>query len=147
MNSKMTDEFLIQDYRKMEEYIYTLPCGCNELISTETNYGVTNTIHPTLFEILALSKPNNRMNTLDEKRRKRVLHNLELLKSWISMICNFNETKRYEIVKELYKIARALRQLSIDVNKKIFVYFIFVVKFGFLKGTAIITRRIFMDDL
>ncbi|CAF2056570.1 unnamed protein product [Rotaria magnacalcarata] len=127
VNSKVSDEILIQKYQKLEEYIHTLPCGCNELKPTSNNLGVTETVHPSLSEVLTFSKSNNRMNTLDEKRRTRILHNLESLKIWISKACDFDEVKRYEIVKELYKIARTLRQLSIDVQPSLPDVFLWMI--------------------
>lgn len=116
LNSNVSNEILIQEYRKMEEYMSILPCGCADAKSNNDDLGISCVIHGTLVEILSFSKPNLRMNSLDEKRRKKVLHNLESLKSWISKDVDFDESKRYEIVKELNKIARALRQLAFDVN-------------------------------
>jgi predicted DNA-binding antitoxin AbrB/MazE fold protein len=80
-------------------------------------------VHSTLFESLNIPHINGRMNILDEKRRKKVLHNLESIKSWISKEVDFDEGKRYEIVKELNKISRALRQLAIDVREQLEVSF------------------------
>ena len=56
------------------------------------------------------------------KRRKKLLHNIESIKSWISKDIDFDETKRYEIVKQLNKIARAFKQMAIDVY--LFTFFI-----------------------
>jgi hypothetical protein len=100
----------------MEEYIHTLPCGCEELRSINDEHGLMNVVHLTLSDFLSSPKLNTRMNALDEKRRKKILYYLEALKNWISTEVDFDEAKRYEIVKELHKIARALKQLAIDVN-------------------------------
>jgi len=114
INSKVSNDIIIELYRKMEQYIYTLPCGCGEEAS---NHGVTGLVHPTLPELLNAPRFTARMNKLDEKRQKKILHNLESLKGWISKDIDFDEEKQFETVKQLHKIARALKQLAIDVKR------------------------------
>ncbi|CAF1117580.1 unnamed protein product [Adineta ricciae] len=106
INSKVSSDVLLENYQQMEQYIYTLPCGCN----------AHDTVHSTLYELLTYPKLNLRMNNLDEKRRKKILHGLESLKTWITKEVDFKEQKIYETIKQLRKISRALRQLAIDVQ-------------------------------
>jgi hypothetical protein len=112
----VTNELLTTEYQKIEEYIQTLPCGCGERSADGDNHGVSSVVHPTLYEILDSGMGNFKMNVLDTKRRKKILHNIQSLKSWISKDIDYDEEKRFEIVKELNKIARALRQMATDVN-------------------------------
>jgi hypothetical protein len=65
---------------------------------------------------LDASHAHLKMNTLDVKRRKKLLNNVQSVKGWISKEVDYDETKRFEIVKELNKIARAFRQMAMDVN-------------------------------
>jgi hypothetical protein len=104
------------EYRKLEHYVHTLPCGCGGQILDNENFSTTPVVHPTLWEILNSTYGNFKMNQLDSKRRKKILNNIEALKGWISKEIDFDETKRYEIVKELNKIARSFRQMAIDVK-------------------------------
>ena len=69
-----------------------------------------------MYELLNSTLPGVKLNHLDIKRRKKLLHNIEALKSWISKEIDFDPAKQYEIIKELQKIARALRQMAIDVT-------------------------------
>jgi len=79
---------------------------------------VTHIVHPNLYDILDSNPGNLKMNELDIKRRQKILHNIESLKGWLSKDVDFDETKRYEIVKGLHKIIRSFRQMAIDVNIK-----------------------------
>lgn len=104
------------EYHKIEHYVHTLPCGCGKQSSSNENFGLTPVVHPTLSEYLNTTQSNIKMNSLDYKRRKKLLHNIDSLKGWISKEVDFDETKRFEIVKQLTKIARAFRQMAIDVK-------------------------------
>jgi len=115
LNSKASDDILMRLYRTMEVYVHTLPCGCGHPTSDEEDFGILGIVHPTLSESLKATK-SVRMNTLDEKRQKKILHNLETLKGWITTDIQFDETNQSEIVKQLHKIPRALKQLANDVN-------------------------------
>jgi hypothetical protein len=115
----------------MEQYIYELPCGCGQTKCKQNDVDTMGLVHPNLSEALDLIKPNTRMNVLDQKRRKKISHNLESLKGWISTNIEFDENKRFEIVKELYKISRALKQLAVDVNISKFICFILFHLFFF----------------
>ncbi|UJR24822.1 hypothetical protein I4U23_006197 [Adineta vaga] len=117
MNSKVSLEILLENCRKMEEYIYTLPCECH----------THNTIHSTLYELLSSPKLNSRMNSLDEKRRMKILHSLESLKTWISKEIDFQETKFYEALKQLRKISRTLRQLANDIQPSLPDVFLWMI--------------------
>lgn len=57
------------------------------------------------------------MNTLDIKRRKKLAHYLESIKSWISKTAEFDESKRSDAVKELKKIANVFQRMAIDVSR------------------------------
>ncbi|CAF4563953.1 unnamed protein product [Rotaria sp. Silwood2] len=127
INSKASDDILMQQYKKIEEYLHTLPCGCGQQKTNATNFGITGGVHATLSEVLNFSMPSLRMNSLDEKRRKKIFHNLESLKGWITKDIDFDETKRFEIVKVLYKIARALRQLAFDVQPSLPDIFLWMI--------------------
>jgi hypothetical protein len=107
----------MSEYQKMEQYVDILPCGCGGNKSDNEELSAKPLVHPTLRELLDASPSNIKMNHLDYKRRKKLLHNVEALKGWISKQMDFDETKRYQIVKELNKIARAFKQMAIDVNK------------------------------
>ena len=130
----------MKEYRKIEHYVHTLPCGCAEKTNDHENSCITSVVHPTLYELLDSPSPNIKMNHLDIKRYKKILNNLQSIKAWVSKEINFDESKRYEIVKELNKIARAFRQMATDVNiiytrkEKDKIIFLF-----FLKGTTIFT--------
>lgn len=115
LNSKASEDVLMRLYRTMEIYVHTLPCGCGHPTSDKENFGILGVVHPTLSESLSSSK-YFQMNTLDEKRHKKIIHNLETLKGWITSEIDFDETKQSEIVKQLHKIPRALKRLANDVN-------------------------------
>jgi len=100
----------------MEHYIHTLPCGCGDQNVHDEGLGISGVVHSTLPELLNSPKFTARMNTLDEKRQKKIAHNLESLKAWISKDIEFDEEKKFETVKQLTKIARALKQLAFDVK-------------------------------
>jgi hypothetical protein len=118
MGSKASPEVLTNQYRAMEHYLHTLPCGCAERASASSDQvGATPTVHPTIYELLRSTSPGVKLNKLDVKRRKKLLHNIESLKSWISKEIDFDESRQHEIVKELQKIARSLRQMASDVSK------------------------------
>ena len=116
VNSKVSHDVLVESYRKMEEYIHVLPCGCGTQGDAEQNFGLMRLVHSTLPELLRLPQAHLRMNTLDEKRRKKILLNLEFLQTWISKDLDFDENKRFETIKELTKMARALQQMAFDVS-------------------------------
>ncbi len=118
INSKVSSEVLMREYQKMENYVDILPCGCGENKLDDGELANKPLVHPTLRELLDANPSNIKMNHLDYKRRKKLLHNVEALKGWISKQMDFDETKRYQIVKELNKIARSFKQMAIDVNKK-----------------------------
>jgi hypothetical protein len=127
----------MHEYQKIKEYVHGLPCGCAERNAAGDSFGNTPVVHPNLMEVLNSDPPNTKMNKLDEKRRKKLLHNIESIKVWISKTTDFDESKRYEIVKELNKIARSFKKMAIDVNRisrKANYYF----RFSF-KGTTIFT--------
>jgi hypothetical protein len=107
----------MNEYKKIEHYVHTLPCGCAGQMLDNENFRTTPIVHPTLWEILNSTHGNIKMNQLDYKRRKKILNNIEALKGWISKEIDFDEPKQYEIVKELNKIARSFRQMAIDVKK------------------------------
>jgi len=100
----------------MEEYVHSLPCGCGDQNVNDESLGVSGVVHSTLPELLSTPRFTARMNTLDEKRQKKVAHNLESLKAWISKDIEFDEEKKFETVKQLNKIARAFKQLAFDVK-------------------------------
>ena len=114
----MSNEVLMTEYRKIETYVHELACGCNERAATGESLGMTPVVHPNLTELLNAPFGTLKMNDLDIKRRKKLLNNAESIKAWISQEVDFDESKRFEIVKELTKIARAFRQMAIDVNIK-----------------------------
>ncbi len=98
--------------------MHDLPCGCGEKnAATAESLGVSGAVHPSLSELLNAPRFSLRMNTLDEKRQKKIINNLESLSACISRDIEFNEEKKYEIIKQLHKIARALRQLAVDVKR------------------------------
>jgi hypothetical protein len=106
----------MSEYQKMENYVDTLPCGCGGRTLDDGNLSTSILVHPTLWESLNANSSNIIMNQLDHKRRKKLVHDLNTFKGWISKQMDFDETKRYEIVKQLNKIARSFRQMAIDVN-------------------------------
>jgi hypothetical protein len=114
----VSSEVLINEYRKIESYVHELACGCSERAATGESLGMTPVVHPNLTELLNGSTGSLKMNVLDIKRRKKLLNNAESIKAWISQEIDFDESKRFQIVKELNKIARAFRQMAIDVNIK-----------------------------
>jgi hypothetical protein len=142
LNSKASEDVLMRLYRTMEIYVHTLPCGCGHPTSDKEDFGIVGAVHPTLSESLGSTK-SSRTNTLDEKRHKKILHNLETLKGWITSEIELDGTKQSEIVKQLYKIPRSLKRLAMDVNNfliKINLFFIYL-------DSTIITGCIFMDDM
>ncbi len=110
---------MIAEYRKIENYLDTLPCGCGEPMLDNKTSDASPMVHPSLYEILDSNPGSLKMNTLDIKRRQKILHNIESLKGWLSKDFDFEESKRYEIVKGLHKIARSFRQMAVDVNIKL----------------------------
>jgi len=114
-------------YHKIEHYVHTLPCGCGKQTSSNETFGLTPVVHPTLSEYLNTSQPNIKMNSLDLKRRKKLLHNLDSLKGWISKEIDFDEAKRFEIVKQLTKIARSFRQMATDAQPSLPDVFLWMI--------------------
>ena len=106
----------MEEYQKIHDYIHSLPCGCAERIASEASYGIAPVVHPSLTEVLD-SVPTAKMNTLDEKRRTKLIFNLNSIKAWISKKRDYDESKRYDIVKDLNQIARAFRLMAIDVSE------------------------------
>ncbi|CAF4381885.1 unnamed protein product, partial [Adineta steineri] len=109
-------EVLTVEYQKIKDYVHALPCGCGDESLNSENFGISPVVHPDLSEVLNASTANYKMNTLDEKRRKKLLINLESVKAWVSKKMDFDESKRYDIVKELNKIARSFRQMAFDAQ-------------------------------
>lgn len=105
----------MEEYREIENYVHTVPCGCGVQKKGQT-YGAMPLVHPNLSELLNTSSPSMKMNNLDIKRRKKILHYLETIKAWVSKAANFEESKRYETIKELNNIARAFQKMALDVN-------------------------------
>jgi hypothetical protein len=116
IDSNASEEVLMDFYKKMETYMQQLPCGCAEHAASEGSLGMSGAVHATLYEVLRSNPGNIKLNTLDEKRRKKILVNIESLNSWISNNTEFNESKQHDIVKELQKISRSLRQMATDVR-------------------------------
>ncbi|CAF4767027.1 unnamed protein product [Rotaria sp. Silwood1] len=127
INSKVSNEILMEDYRKMEQYIDTLPCGCAEHMKDSETLGSVPAVHPNLYELLNSTMPTIKMNQLDTKRHKKLLLNLESIKSWISKEVDFDESKRYEIVKELNKIAITFRQMATDAQPSLPDIFLWMI--------------------
>lgn len=130
------------EYKKIEHYVHLLPCACQEHNSSDEGSNSTSGIHPTLYELLNANQGSLKMNPLDVKRRKKILHNVQALKSWVSRDIDFDETKRYEIVKDLNKLARSFRQMAIDVNSFVYLNFIRFYFHSFVlfpKGTTSVT--------
>ncbi|CAF4328073.1 unnamed protein product, partial [Rotaria sp. Silwood2] len=127
INSKVSNEILIEEYRKIENYIHTLPCGCAEEIKDGDTLGSTPMVHPTLYELLNSSSPTIKMNQLDIKRHKKLLHNIQSIRTWISKEVDFDESKRYEIVKDLNKMARAFRQMATDAQPSLPDIFLWMI--------------------
>ncbi|CAF3911139.1 unnamed protein product [Rotaria sordida] len=127
ISSNMSNEILMEEYRKIQNYVYTLPCGCAEHIKEREISGIIPVVHPNLYELLNSSQPNIKMNQLDIKRYKKILHNIQSIKTWVSKEVNFDESKRYEIVKELNKIARAFRQMATDAQPSLPDVFLWMI--------------------
>ena len=72
-----------------------------------------STIHSTLPDLLNTPRWSIRMNSLDEKRHKKIVHNLETIKGWITSDI---QSDRVELLKQLNKIPRTLQQLAQDVR-------------------------------
>ncbi|CAF1235979.1 unnamed protein product [Adineta ricciae] len=115
IDSQVSAEALMEEYQKIHDYIHALPCGCAERISTEDSYGIAPVVHPSLTEVLD-SVPTSKTNTLDEKRRTKLIFNLNSIKAWISKKRDYDESKRYDIVKDLNQIARAFRLMAVDAQ-------------------------------
>ena len=134
----------------MENYLHRLPCECAMKEMRQNQYCITS-IHSTLSEYLNVPQHNLRMNHLDEKRRKKILVHLESLKDWISKEIDFDESKCYETIKELNKIARALHQMAFDVKKRnsFFFYRDYLSFFNIScdLDTTFVTGYILVDDL
>ena len=143
VNSHLSEEILIEEYRSMEEYLYNLPCGCYPKLSRGNQFASMNLIHRNLYEHLNNSSINVRMNNLDEKRRKKIFVQLESIQNWISKDIEFDRLKPYETIKELNKIVRVLQQMSFDV---IHLFFFINLLFLLFKDSTIITRYLSLDD-
>ncbi|CAF3716683.1 unnamed protein product [Rotaria sordida] len=130
INSKMSNEILREEYKKIEHYVHTLPCGCAEETKDE-NFGTATIVHPSLYELLNSFQPTVKMNPLDLKRYKKILHNIQAIKTLVSKSVNFDELKPYEIVKDLNKVARAFQQMATDPQPSlpdIFLWMIYDLK-------------------
>ncbi|CAF3109617.1 unnamed protein product [Rotaria sp. Silwood2] len=116
IKSKMSNEILIEEYRKIQYYVHTLPCGCAEQIKDREILGTTPVVHSNLYELLNSSQPTLKMNQLDSKRCKQILNNIQSIKTWISKEIVFDVSKQYKIIQELNKIAHAFRQMATDAQ-------------------------------
>ncbi|CAF1359491.1 unnamed protein product [Rotaria magnacalcarata] len=117
INSKVSNEILMEEYRKIENYVHTLPCGCGEQKTSTDALSYTPIVHPNLSELLSCGPTaNTKMNNMDQKRRKKILYYLDVMKGWISRAADFDDSKRYETIKELYKIADVFRKMAIDAQ-------------------------------
>lgn len=116
VNKNVSNELLIDEYKRIEEYLHRLPCRCTSREDRRSALNSTNSIHSTLSEYLSVPQTNLRLNELDVKRRKKVLLHLESLRNWISKEIDFDQNKAYETVKQLNKIGRALQQMANDVR-------------------------------
>ena len=121
LNSKEPIEALMAEYRRMEEYMGKIPCGCSDDQSGSDSLVTVSTVHQSLYELLGSAMASFKLNELDRNRRKKILHNIESLKNWISKDVDFDHTKSYETIKDLKKAARALELLAGDV---------YILKFG-----------------
>ena len=152
LNKKSSHDILFQFYRKIEYYVHTFPCGCNEATTAnnQENDHLIGIVHPTLPEMLKAPKLTLHMNPLDEKRQKKIVHNLESLKGWIPTNIQFDEINRSELIEQSNKIPRTLQQLAIDV-------ILFIItdlsscysldQFFSVVGTTVVTRCVSVDDL
>ena len=113
-NQNCSNEILVQFYRRIEQYVHTFPCGCGQSTNDEGNFASMGSVHPPLSEMLTTPKWMIRMNSLDEKRQKKIVHHLETLKGWITSDVQLNRT---EVLQQLNQIARTLQQLAVDVRK------------------------------
>ena len=111
LNKKSAEDVLLQFYRKIEHYVHTIPCGCGQ----STNDGLAGAVHLSLSELLLTPRWSIRTNPLDEKRHKKIVHNLETIKGWITSEIQFDQIDQVELIKQLNKIPRTLQQLALDV--------------------------------
>lgn len=116
VNKKSSEDILLKFYKEIDEYIRTIPCGCEHAKSGEGSFGMKGYVHPALSEVLQMNNFNWRMNVLDEKRRKKVVLNLETLKLTMAKELLFDEENLTEFIKKLYKMARSLKLLAKDVD-------------------------------
>ncbi|CAF3469754.1 unnamed protein product [Rotaria socialis] len=116
MNSKVSHETLKEEYRKIEQYVHASPCGCGESSGNPQALGTIPVVHATLSELLNCTSTTAKLNNLDINRRKKLLHYLESIKSWISKGADFAGPNRYETIKELNKIARVFERMAVDAQ-------------------------------
>ena len=128
----------------MEDYLYQLPCGCTSRETRRNQFDGKSFVHSSLPEYLSLSPVNLRLNPLDEKRRKKVLLHLESLQNWISKEIEFDETRTFQTIKELNKIARVLQQMAFDVIRQTLVD---LGNICWPLGSTVVARRLSLDDL
>lgn len=102
-------------YRQIAHLVDGLSCGCGEPIDDTESLGTIPAVHPNLCELLSAPLANLKMNDLDFKRRKKLSHNIESLKTWIAKEDDYDEKKPNELVTKLNKIARAFQQMASDV--------------------------------
>ena len=131
VNQQVSYEILSEEFRKIEDYLKSLPCGCHQNVkfSRGNQFVTMNLIHRTLYDYLSNAAINLRMNPLDEKRRKKILIHLDLIQNWISNDIEFDQTKPFETIKELQKIVRVIQQMSFDVNSFPFFSVISTIRF------------------
>ncbi|CAF1410887.1 unnamed protein product, partial [Rotaria sordida] len=127
IDSKISNEILIEEYRKIQYYIHTLPCGCAEHIKEREIFGTTPVVHSNLYELLNSSQSTLKMNQLDIKRFKKILNNIQSIKTWISKEINFDVSQRYKIIEELHKIARAFQQMATDAQPSLPDIFLWMI--------------------
>ncbi|CAF3824596.1 unnamed protein product [Rotaria sordida] len=127
IDSKISNEILIEEYRKIQYYIHTLPCGCAEHIKEREIFGTTPVVHSNLYELLNSSQSTLKMNQLDIKRFKKILNNIQSIKTWISKEINFDVSQRYKIIKELNKIAHAFQQMATDAQPSLPDIFLWMI--------------------
>ncbi|UJR23948.1 hypothetical protein I4U23_026916 [Adineta vaga] len=142
IDSQASTDVLMDQYKKIHDYVHTLPCGCGDRITNDDSYGIAPLIHPSLSEVLN-STPTSKTNSLDEKRRKKLMFNLESVKAWISKKQDYDESKRYDIVKDLNQIARAFRQMAIDAQPALPDIFLWMIS----DSKRVAYTRISAEDL
>ena len=112
VNLKLSRQILVEEFHKMEDYLYQLPCGYTSKETRRNQFDGKSFVHSSLAQYLTVAPDNLRLDHPEEKRREKVLLHIESLQNWISTEIKSDETRTFQTIKEPNKIERVLLEVQ-----------------------------------